>query len=437
MLLIYLPNITPRSKYIFEVIFKNEFNINYEVTDDVQIFKNYQEEKINYSQNRFNNEFFVYSNTLLSENSLQKIDVALGEINQTTVLFFNDNLCDLGFDVFAAAFYMLCRYEEYLPFTPDSYGRFKATDSLAYKNNFLQIPVVDNWMEQLKNALQKKYVSLIIQSSKFDTILTYDIDVAYKFKGRNFVRNIGSSFKDLINLNLKNIQQRIQTLLNKNKDPWDVYDYLKQTIIQNNFSSVFFFLVGDNSKYDRNLDHKNPVIKSFIDAIKVFSKIGVHPSFASAVFTKKIVQEKERLEEIVNKKITKSRQHYLKFLLPTTYNALIEAGITEDYSMCFPDMRGFRAGTSKPFYFYDVKNEKATALKIFPAAFMDGSYIYLHILKENVLQEIYNLIDEVKKVNGTFISIWHNHTVSETNEFQAWRNIHDQMIENIISIRGK
>ena len=105
--------------------------------------------------------------------------------------------------------------------------------------------------------------------------------------------------------------------------------------------------------------------------------------------------------------------------------------------MGFPSEAGFRAGTSKPFYFYDLKNEKATPLKIFPVTFMDANFMNDKIsAREKIMENITGLIHQVKEVNGTFISIWHNHTVSETEEFKGWRYIHDQMIQHLAEVLG-
>ena len=182
-----------------------------------------------------------------------------------------------------------------------------------------------------------------------------------------------------MNFNFKNIYSRIQTLNNKQEDPWDVYDYLQETIVRNNLDSIFFFLLSDGSIHDRNLNYKNPLVKKLIDRIKSFSEIGIHPSYKTSSFPEKILSEKKRLEKLSGKIINKSRQHYLKFILPETYNSLIEAGITEDYSMGFSGLPGFRAGTCKPFYFYDLKNEKSTGLKIFPITLMEGAFIEFKI----------------------------------------------------------
>lgn len=432
MLLIYLPQNSTRCNYVFDVIFKKEFGIEYSTTNNITIFHKHSEEKINYSNSILGNDFFIKASPLLFENAIQQQNIKVAEKYSTKILFPNDE-DDVGFDIFSAVFYMICRYEEYLPFNPDQFGRYKAEDCIAFKNNFLQIPIVDTWINILKTILQKKFPSLQIQSSQFNAILTYDIDVAYKYRGRSWMRTAGSALKDFLALKMKDIIIRKKSLLKIQKDPWDVYENLRETILQNKLNSIFFFLLADKSEHDRNLDYKNPLMKELINNIKSFSSIGIHPSFTTSSFPGKMIIEKERLENLSGEKIIKSRQHYLKFNLPGTYNSLLTAGITEDYSMGFPEMTGFRAGTSKPFYFYDLKKETVTGLQIFPVTMMEGSFMNSKLTPQESLSQILHLLREVKKVNGTFISIWHNHTISETDEYREWKEVHDKMIQYIIA----
>jgi hypothetical protein len=433
MLLIYVPFVTARTEYIFSLIFKNELGIPFRTTSDIHIFNAYEGEKINYSYSRNNDEFFIQASGLLFENSIHVITPDAEEKYGIKILFANHPDCSLGFDIFSAAFFMVSRYEEYLPYAPDKHGRFKAADSTAFKNNFLDIPVVDIWINKFKDILQNKFQSLQFLTSHFKAIVTYDIDVAYKYKGRSFTRNAGSALKDILKLDFRNIYNRIQTLVYNKKDPWDVYDYLQKIIEQNRMNSIFFFLLGDNSKHDRNLDFKNPVIKKLVNKIKSFSEFGIHPSYKTSVFPEKIVTEKKRLENLSGKNIYKSRQHFLKFTLPDTYNSLVDAGITEDYSMGFAGKPGFRAGTSKPFYFYDLKNEKLTTLKIFPITFMESSLVNNGDLDgSDAFQKIVTLLNHVKNVGGIFISLWHNQTVCDTDEYRAWKSLHDEMIRCLL-----
>lgn len=434
MLLIYLQAITSRTEYVFDLVFKNELGIGYMTTADVKIFEEYAHAKLNYSSTRINEEIFIKASTLLFEKLIEEKNITVERKHEMPVLFPNDSLCDIGFDIFSAVFYMVTRYEEYLPFTPDKHGRFKAADSLASGNNFLQNPVVNIWIQYFKKRLSEKFGSLQFGTSSFKAIVTYDIDIAYAFRGRGFVRCAGAIGKDIFKLKFKNIFNRLGTFFT-NKDPWNVYDHLKDTIAKNKLNSVFFFLLGDYSRYDKNIVYNHSLMTDLIKKISDFSDIGIHPSYKSSLIPEKILIEKSRLEKMSNKKITKSRQHYLRFFLPETYNQLLKAGIKEDYSMGFTDMPGFRAGICTPFYFYDLQNERATGLKILPVTFMEGTFIeYMKTPPSQALEHIFQLIENVKNVNGTFISIWHNNTVSDYGMYKGWKDVHDKMIKMISEI---
>src|SRR6185312_13518576 len=434
MVLIYLTQNSPRCSYILDFIFKDELDLTFRTSADIKEFEQFAGEKINYSEKRIGDEFYIKSNSILFETGIKKQEIKVEETESEKILFpcVED---DLGFDIFSSVFFMVSRYEEYLPFQGDKFGRFRHQDSLAFQNNFLQKPVVNLWIEIFKNKLATKFPTLQFEKKKFDCVVTYDIDVAYKYKGRSFGRNVGAAMKDIFFLRLKNCFQRIQTLLLSKNDPWDVYDDLQQLLCQNHLTSVFFFLLADKSSYDRNLNYENPEVEKLVKKIQGFTQPGIHPSFFSSEVPEKIASEKERLENISVSKITKSRQHFLKFNLPDTFNALCAVGIVEDYSMGFPGMQGFRAGTCTPFYFYDLKNEKATSLKMMPVTCMDATFVYyLKKSPEKSLVEMLRLMKEVENVKGTFIPIFHNDIIGE---FPAWKKAHAQLIRQIKSSLNK
>lgn len=226
-----------------------------------------------------------------------------------------------------------------------------------------------------------------------------------------------------------NLFKRLSTLLNIRRDPWDIYHELEQEIRTSKLDSIFFFLVADYSDKDKNISYSNKHLSSLIKEISSFSNIGIHPSFYSTENKEKLGIEKGRLEKILENIVSVSRQHYLKFKLPETYNNLAAEGIKEDYSMGFADMAGFRAGTCSPFYFYDLKNDNTTNLKVFPVASMDATFIYYYKqAPAECIKKIKTLIDIIKKHNGSFISIWHNNILSDTKEFKGWKEVHSEMI---------
>jgi hypothetical protein len=429
MLLIYLSKPTERSKFIFKHIFKVQLGIPYSVTSDQDEFIAHKNEKICYNIERFSDCFFIKASGLLTDDSLKVWNINAGKLNGNHILFSN-NTCDLGFDIFSASFYLLSRYEEYQPFKEDKSGRFPATESIAYKYGFLNIPIVDHWIQDFGRILLNKFPSLTVKINSFDAILTYDIDVAYQYKGRSFWRNTGATIKDILKFDFGNIKRRLQVIIQNQTDPWDVYDHLLMTSRSSGFGSIFFFLLGNKSAHDRNLYFKSRVMKSLILKVKQHTQVGIHPSLMSHKNIGLLAMEKERLEAIIQEKVTKSRQHYLKIRFPETYQHLISVGITEDYSMGFPEKPGFRAGTCFSFYFYDLKNEKITNLKIYPVCVMEATFkYYLKLNPEQTLDEIIGIIDEVKKVGGTFIPIWHNDNLAKTLSGNCWRDCHDKMID--------
>jgi hypothetical protein len=98
---------------------------------------------------------------------------------------------DFAFDVFAAAFYLLSRYEEYLPHELDQYGRYAHTNSLAFREGFLDQPLINCWLQALKQSLSQKFSELLFRQKSFKCILSYDIDIAYSYLHKGFVRTMG------------------------------------------------------------------------------------------------------------------------------------------------------------------------------------------------------------------------------------------------------
>ena len=137
------------------------------------------------------------------------------------------------------------------------------------------------------------------------------------------------------------------------------------------------------------------------------------------------------LQQITEKKIDASRQHFLKLHLPQTYLQLIKVGINHDYSMGYASQVGFRAGTCTSFFWYDLQLEKQAHLKIHPFAVMDVTLQqYLKLNPEQAITQIDELLSSVKLVDGTFCSLWHNESLSESGRWKGWKAVYDEMLKN-------
>ena len=327
----------------------------------------------------------------------------------------------------------MSRYEEYLPHIKDKHGRFAAHQSLAYQNGFLDIPVINIWAAEILQLLESKFGKLARKAAKYQFIPTIDIDNAWAYQHKGFIRAGAGLFTDLTNFKFKHFLQRLSVLFRFKQDPYDTYDYQVELIEKYKLKTIFFFLLGDFATFDRNVPYQNKHMQSLIKYIADIGEIGIHPSYASNSNSKKLQEEVHRLSGILHQEIHHSRQHFLKLNLPQTYHRLIECDITDDFTMGYAELPGFRASIASPFFFYDLDLEIETSLKIHPFAIMDGTLKdYMKIAPEKAAEIIDPLIEMVKAVNGTFISVWHNESFAENERWKGWKKVYEDLIEKAL-----
>ncbi len=438
MLLIYCNNQSSRLSYILNFIFRDILQLEYTITKNKAEFLKSNSYKINYSNNSFSDEAVIYNAGLLDEigiNEKHKKSLIPDSWEGNTIFFRGEGDFLLNFDIFSASFYLISRYEEYLSNNYDIHGRFPAENSMAYKYGFLKKPLVDRWAYILLEKLTYKYPglrSIVPQKRSFNFIPTIDVDNAWAFKNKNIGRTLGGLIKS--NKSAFSSLHRIKVLLNLDKDPYDNFEYIRKLHLENNLKAKYFILLGNYGKYDKNVHYLNSNYRSLIKNINLYADTGIHPSYQSNTKDPLLKKEIRRLEIIIGEKIRMSRQHFLKFNLPQTYNDLEKNDIHEDYSMAYSDHTGFRAGTCTPFIFYNLIEERETKLKIFPFQVMDVCLKeYLNFSPEEAISEISKLIDNVKEVNGTFISLWHNESLSESVNWMGWRRVYEYLIKTASS----
>ncbi len=428
MILVYSHKLSNRVKYIFKVIFKNVLKIDLEFTSDVDYFEKSTLPKINYSNQKLNTGVYFQASSLLFETGIKEQLISVFKHNELPCFFSVGKESSLPFDVFAASFYLVSRYEEYLPQIRDEHDRFTAKESLAFQHNFLEIPLVNIWANEIQGILKKEYPNLYCPQLSFNYITTIDIDNAYAYKHKGFLRISAGLIKSF--LNRTDFKQRLKVLLNKIQDQNDTFNYQFEIHKKHNIQPIYFFLLGDYALNDKNIPVRNKKFQSLIKSLSDYYEVGIHPSYSSNNDLKKLTKEINRLKDITHKNITKSRQHFLKLVLPDTYRNLIDNDIQEDYTMGYATMPGFRASLCSPFYFYDLDTESETTLKIYPFSVMEATFqYYLHLSAEDTLNKILEIMQTVKKVNGTFISTWHNESLSEDiSIWKGWKNVYESML---------
>ena len=432
-LLVYIPKITARHQYVFGLIFNEIYQIEYQLTDDKPTYLTAQNSKLNYSLSSIcEDEIFVEAHSLLNERGINEVSIQIGEHENCPVFFQTSNESAFAYDIFAASFYLVSRYEEYLPHLKDKYNRFKAEESLAFKHNFLQKPVVNIWAKQLISVFEDKFPYLKIKSPRFKFISTIDIDNAYLYKGKGFVRSAAFLLKAILRFDIDSLKMAAAVSSKKRKDPFDTYSLQFNLQKKYNLDVRYFVLLGDYGLNDKNISHTNSNFQALVKRLADLAPVGIHPSFGSSINETQLAVEIKRLEDIQKREVTFSRQHFLQLSFPNTYKRLLEVGITNDYTMGYASVLGFRAGIASSFTFYNLDMEQILPIKVYPFAIVDDTLKFnMQLNPDDVVQELGEIINEVKQVDGTLISIWHNDTFSDVGVWKGWRNVYEEMVKLI------
>ena len=434
MLLVYTPKITSRLHYIFDFIFNDVMGTDFKITTDKEEFIKSDLPKINYSAAPFGSEAFVPAANLLVERGIREQELSFNIWNDTPVLFYSHPRFEFPFDLFAGSFYLITRYEEYLPHLRDLYDRYNPSASVAVKKKFVHRPVVDLWIIHFKNFMEKKIPGIKFRERKYNYISTIDIDNAYAYLEKGFLRSTAAYIRSLVKFELNDFSDRLRSQLGIMHDPYDTYSMQLEIQKKYGINSIYFFLLGDYDLNDKNVSHESLRYRSLIKYLADVADTGIHPSFASNAQPQKLSKEIARLSKTSKREVKKSRQHFLKLQFPHTYRQLLENDITDDYSMGFAQVTGFRAGTCTAFPFYDLDREEPTKLRVHPFAVMDATLkYYMSISPVEAVPHIHSLINEVKAVNGTFISLWHNESLSDYKQWKGWKNVYEEMVRLAVS----
>ncbi len=416
-------SISPRLKYINHIVFELILGLRVEYCLDSIQFDNIIGPKVNYTHLKIHNSINIEPDSLLFENDIQAQDPHFEQLDDTYILFPNQEQ-ELPFDLLAACFYIVSRYEEYTSMQKDTHQRFPAEASLQYKLGILKVPIVQIWADMLKKSLQSKFAQLQFKKQPFAYLPTFDIDMAWSFKEKGIYRASGAILKSLSRLDLASLKKRWQVNMGKKKDPFDTFDYILQQTTKHNYTPLFFFLVGRRSLYDKNISPDNKNFIQLIQSIAAHYPTGLHPSY---YYESYLSEELGTLQNIIEKTIGKSRQHYVRLSLPSTYQELLKHQIHADYSMGYPDRLGFRNGLAIATPWYDLTKEKHTDLMIHPFQIMDVTLKnYLQKTPAQAINLVHDILDTVCTYGGTCISIWHNSSFD--HQWAGWSKVFEEML---------
>lgn len=376
MLLVYTHKITPRVTYAFKHVCTRILGISVKFTTRVEELIAHQGLKLSYTHKRLGNEMHIRSADLLFEQGVLAMDVHVQSWDGVPCIFqIKDATAAIPFDIFAATFYMLSRYEEYLPHVKDELGRFPSSESLGVAHNFVRIPVVDIWIKRFGKMLSDNFPSIVLKNLVPDTEMMVTVPQAFKYKKIGFLRTIGGFIRDVSKLRLRENLQRTQVLLGLRRDPYDSFGWLINVQKQVEKPFKVFFQLGDYGQSSKNIKHSKRSFQNTLKMVADYCSVGLLISPAASKETDHLRKEKQRLEEIVHRPLKGIHISCFRLNLPHIYRDALDREIQEDYTMGYPDAIGFRAGTSQSFLYYDLDYEIQTPLMIHPVCMQSDALI--------------------------------------------------------------
>jgi len=414
---------TKRLNYVSQHIFENILGTTFRIVTEKEDFLQETGVCINYSNEAMGHGLQIIPKGLLSETGVRKISNLDKSEWKGYFCIFRQARGDIPFDLFSAVFYLLTSYEEYFLKRTDEHGRFDLNVSLLYRNNALEIPLIDRWAYGLKDELKKKYPNFKCKLRGYRFISTFDIDYPFLYLYKGVTKTAGLIFRDIMRFDFKILKERLGVLFNSDPDPY------MQTIEKiDNFHKKagrtyhLFVLLGEIGKYGRSTTEHTLSYYNYLKSMEQVT-IGSHPSYDTFSHPDLLIKEKKELEKILNKEVAGNRRHFLRMTCPKSFREAELAGFKEDFTLGFAKAPGFRSGTAIPYYFYDVENDQLSNLLIRPTIIMDSTLIgHLECSPGFALLKLKQLADECKKSGGDYLWLWHNSNLAgEKNKL--WNDV--------------
>nr|WP_297785084.1 polysaccharide deacetylase family protein [uncultured Allomuricauda sp.] len=427
MLLIFTHKVTNRLTYTAKQIFEKILCVEMGFTTKVEDFIKHDGPKMTYSKQPLQNEFFVRSNDLLFEQGINDLEIKVSDWEGIPCFFSSGEKSTIPFDIFSASFFLLSRYEEYLPHVKDSVGRFPVKESIAYQNNFLELPVVDLWAHKLLDALKERFPDLENKEKAYRFTSIINVTTSHAYAMRGFARTIGGFLLDLGNFRFRNVWERFSVLLRLKKDPYDNFFELVDIHKKFPIKTMFFFQFAKHSAHDKNVSTNNNKFRNLIKSVADYCVVSLSTSFVSSLDKNVLREEKKKLGNLINRPINYARLRYNKVNVPATYRNLVETEFTDDFSMGYTHEIGFRAGTCTPFYFYDINTEVRQPIKIHPFAMHDYSLVK-YKKKDEVFEKMDRAYRLVKQVKGDFILVFSNELLGGKQQMD-WMDLYQSILK--------
>ncbi|MBE3128822.1 MAG: polysaccharide deacetylase family protein, partial [Actinobacteria bacterium] len=313
--------------------------------------------------------------------------------------------------------------------------------SLAYQNEFLSRPIVNEYVEILWIAIKHLWLGLQRKEHMYKVLLTHDVDnpfMVYNQGWYQLFHSIGGDLFKRRNFGLA-VQRAMCKIRNDPKlDPANTFDFIMDLSEKHGLRSEFYFITDHTAS---SLDGRYSIESSQICSLmrEIYDRghyIGLHASYNSFRNSQQTKKEFEKLVMVAEKLGIKQdswrgRQHYLRWENPTTWQNWEDVGLDYDSTLTFADYAGFRTGVCYEYPVFNILTRKILQLHEKPLIVMDGTLFeqkYMDLKREGALKYIEQLSSYCRLFGGTFVLLWHNSSLME-----KWQKYVYKEILNIVS----
>lgn len=353
---------------MFRQLFVRILEIPISFTSSLDAFVAFSGPKFSYAPHPLGQEFHVYASGFLTEQGISYKELKKGEWRGLQVLFAHNNSSRIPFDIFAASFYCLSRYEEYLPHLKDEDNRYPAVASWLTSADCLETPLVDAWAAAFLKELQREFPDLTLSEKEIDSPIRpfFTITSPFKYLYKPSLTKLGQWLQSVWHLNLWDALEQCLVELRLLRDPFDTYDQMIPVLSQGKVKPAFYFLFAQKPYEGIATAIYNTKLQALIKGVSDDFPVSVLLSHHAQQGAEELAYELNNVKQLIHRPILRVRFHRGIGTLAEGYAKLLEQEVHHDLSMGYEEEIGYRASTAVPFYYYDLENEYQTPLLLHP-----------------------------------------------------------------------
>lgn len=350
------------------------------------------------------------------------------QVDESTIVFYAD--------IIASTFFMLSRWEETVQPQRDTHERFPGETSVAFKQGFLDRPIVDEYALILREWLKRLLPNWRPEPHRFSVKLSHDIDLVRRYP--TFRAAAKEAAGDILKRHSVAGAQRtiFKSIAERSKPETSSWyrgiDALADISANSTLpKAAFYFMASEPGPLEGDYDATSSHMHRCIHSLKQRGfELGFHPGYATFLNPERLLAEKRKLDDVLGETKYGGRQHYLRFKVPDTWRHWERASLEYDSTLGYADQEGFRCGTCHKFRPFDLRENREIDLWEIPLVAMDATLKnYRKMTPEKAEQRLLELALCCRKVGGTFTLLWHNSSLD--GEWRPWARIYERIVRQL------